>query len=61
VDSLAGEHGIEAGGDFAVMISDQEPELSRAVVDPGSGGVCGDAQQLPAASGVLDYEQDVSR
>jgi hypothetical protein len=27
--------------------------------DPGSGGVCGDVQEVHAASGMLDYEQDV--
>ena len=26
--------------------------------DPGSGRVCGDAQQVHAASGMLDHEQD---
>jgi hypothetical protein len=32
-DNLAGEHGIEYAGELAVTISDQEPELSRAVAE----------------------------
>jgi hypothetical protein len=71
-DGLAGEHGIENGGELAVAIPDEEPEPSRAVAevhqevagllgDPGSGRVCGDAQQVHAASGVLDDEQNIER
>jgi hypothetical protein len=67
---LAGEHGIEDAGELAVAIPDQEPELSRAVAevhqqvpcllgDPGSSRVRGDAQQVHAAGGMLDYEQNV--
>jgi hypothetical protein len=69
-DGLAGKHSIEDGGELAVAISDQAPELSRAVAevhqqvpcllgDPGSGRVRGDAEQVHAAGGMLDHEQDV--
>jgi hypothetical protein len=69
-DGVAGEHGIEDVGEFAVATPDQEPELSRAVAevhqqvagllgDPGSGQIRGDAQEVHAAGGMLDYEQDV--
>jgi hypothetical protein len=51
-------------------VPDQECELSCAVAevhqqiprllsDPGSGGVCGDAEEVDAAGGVLHDEQDV--
>jgi hypothetical protein len=58
------------GGELAGAISDQEPELSRAVTEvhqqvacllgyPGPGRVRGDAQQMHTAGGMLDYEQNI--
>ena len=55
---------------FAVAIPDEEPEPSRAVAkvdqqvaglldNPGSGRVRGDAQQVHAAGGMLDDEQNI--
>jgi hypothetical protein len=69
-DARAGEHGVEGVGELAVAIPDQERELSRAVAEihqqiprllsnPGTTRVCGDAEEVDAAGGVLHYEQDV--
>jgi hypothetical protein len=65
-----GEHGIEDTGEVAIAIPDEEPEPSRAVAevhqqiagllgDPGSGRVDGDAQQMHAAGGMLDDDQNI--
>jgi hypothetical protein len=69
-DALAGEHGIEGIGELAVSISDHDRELSRASTEihhevsrllnnPAFVRVRGDAQEMDAASGVLDDEQHV--
>ena len=69
-DVGTGEHGIERGGELAVSVADQEPELVGAVAevheqvagllgDPGSGGVGGDPGKVHAATLVLDHDEDV--
>ena len=61
-DVGADEHGVEGGGELAVPVADQEPELVGAVAevhqqvagllgDPGAGGVGGDPGEVYAASG----------
>ena len=58
------------GGEFAVPVADQEPELigvfaevheqvAGLLGDPGPGGVCGDPGQVHAATLVLDHDEDV--
>jgi hypothetical protein len=69
-DVGAGEHSVEGGGELAVPVADQEPELVGAVAEsdeqvagllghPGSGGVGGDPREVHAAAAVLDHYQDV--
>ena len=69
-DVGAGEHGVEGGGELAVPVADQEPELLGAVAevhqqvagllgDPGAGGVGGDPGDVHAAAAVLDHDEDV--
>jgi hypothetical protein len=69
-DVGAGEHGVEGGGELAVPIADQEPELLGAVAevhqevagllgDPGAGGMGGNPGEVHAATAVLDHHQDV--
>jgi hypothetical protein len=69
-DVGAGEHGVEGGGELAVPVADQEPELVGAVAEvdeqvagllggSGAGGVSGDPGDVHAASAVLDHDQDV--
>ena len=69
-DVGAGEHGVEGGGELAVPVADQEPELLGAVAevheqvagllgDPGAGGVGGDPGDVHAAAAVLDHHEDV--
>jgi hypothetical protein len=68
-DAFVGAHGIEDGGELGVAILDQEGELRCAVAqvhqqvpcllsDPGTAGVRCDTQEVDAAGGVLDDEQD---
>ncbi len=64
------EHGVEAGGELAVAVADEESEASVGVVEvhqqvarllgqPRSGGVRGDAQDVHAAGAVFDDEERV--
>jgi hypothetical protein len=57
-------------GELAIAIPDQELELSRAVAEvhqqipcllghPGTAGVGGDAEEVDAAAGMLDHEQNI--
>ena len=66
----AGEDGVERGGELAVSVADQEPELLGAVAevhqqvagllgDPGAGGVGGDSGEVHASAAVLDDDEDV--
>ena len=69
-DIGASEDGVERGGELAVPVADQEPELVGAVAevheqvagllgDPGLGGVGGDPGEVHAATAVLDHDEDV--
>jgi hypothetical protein len=69
-DVGAGEDRVEAGGELAVSIADEEPELLGAVAevhqqvagllgDPGAGEMSGDPAEVYAAVAVLDHGQDV--
>ena len=40
-------------------VAEVHQQVACLLGDPGSGWVRGDAQQVHAAGGVLDYEQDV--
>jgi hypothetical protein len=64
------EYGVEGGGELAVTVTDEEPEVSVGVVEvheqvagqlrePGSGRMGGDAEDVDAAGGVLDDEERV--
>src|SRR5262245_27869814 len=64
-DVGGGEYGVERGGELAVSVADQEPELVGAVAevheqvagllgDPVPGGVGGDPGDVHAAAVVLD-------
>ncbi|MEE4598080.1 hypothetical protein V2J94_40575 [Streptomyces sp. DSM 41524] len=68
--AVAGEDGVEAGGELAVPVPDEEPEALRSVVevreqlagelgDPCAGRVGGDAQDMDAPGGDLHDEEDV--
>jgi hypothetical protein len=59
-DVAADEHGVEGGGELAVPVADQEPELVGSVAEvdeqvagllggPGAGGAGGDAGEVYAA------------
>jgi hypothetical protein len=69
-DVPAGEHGVEGGGELAVAVADQEPELVNAVAEvhqqvasllghPRSGGLRGDPGDVHAAAVVLDHDEQV--
>ena len=69
-DVGTGEHVVEGGGELAVPIADQEPELLGAVAevhqqvagllgDPGVGGLGGDPGDVRRATVVFDHEEDV--
>ena len=69
-DVGAGEHGVEGGGELAVPVADQEPELLGAVTEvdqqvaglldgPGAGGMGGDPGEVDAAAAVLDHHEHV--
>jgi hypothetical protein len=49
-DGLAGEHCIEDGGELAVTIPDQAPELSRGRRGPSAGCVLGGLPRLRLGS-----------
>jgi hypothetical protein len=62
-DVGAGEDRVEGGGELAVPVADQEPELIGSVAkvdeqvagllgDPGAGGVGGDPGEVDAATGL---------
>ena len=70
VDVDGGEDGVEAGGELAVAVADEEPEASVGVVEvdeqvasllgePRSGGVSRDAQDVHPTAGVFDDEERV--
>ena len=70
LDVDGGEDGVEGGGELGVAVADEEPESSTGVVEvheqvagllgePSCGGVGGDAEDVHAAGGVLDDEEDV--
>ena len=70
LDGLAGEHGVEDAGELRVPVADQKPELRRTVAeihdqissllsDPVAGGMCGDAEDMYPAGGVLDNRETV--
>jgi hypothetical protein len=69
-DVGVGEDRVEGGGELAVPVADQEPELLGLVAkvhqqvtgllsDPGAGGVGGDPGDVDAAAAVLDHDQQV--
>ena len=69
-DIGASEDGVERGGELAVPVADQEPELVGAVAevleqvagllgDPGLGGVGGDPGEVHVAAVVHDHDEDV--
>ena len=69
-DVERGEHGVEGCGELGVAIADEEPESPAGVVEvhgevagqlgqPRSGRVRGDAEEVHAASDVLDDEEDI--
>jgi hypothetical protein len=69
-DVGAGEDRVEGGGELAVPIADQVPELLGVVAEvheqvagllghPGAGGMSGDPGEMHAAAAVLDHDQDV--
>ena len=69
-DVGAGEDGVEGGGELAVPVADQEPELVGPVAevhqqvagllgDPVPGGVGSNPGEVHAATVVLDHEEDV--
>jgi hypothetical protein len=69
-DADRGEYGVERGGGLGVAVPDQEPVPAPGVVEihaevscllgqPGSGGVGSDPEDVHAACGVLDDEEDV--
>jgi hypothetical protein len=69
-DVGAGEDRVEGGGELAVPVADQEPELlglfaevhqqvAGLLSDPGAGGVGGDPGEVHAAAAVLDHDQEV--
>jgi hypothetical protein len=66
------EYGVDGveGGELAVTVADEEPEVSVGVVEvheqvagqlrePGSGRMGGDAEDVDVAGGVLDDEERV--
>jgi hypothetical protein len=68
--SMAVKTVSKAALNFAVAVADEEPESSTGVLEvheqvaglfgePGCGGVSGDAQDVHAAGGVLEDEEDV--
>ncbi|MBB4786896.1 hypothetical protein BJY27_007857 [Streptomyces rapamycinicus] len=68
--AVAGEDGVECGGELAVPVPDEEPEAPRSVVevheqvagelgDPCAGRVAGDAQNMDAQGGDLYDEEDI--
>ena len=69
-DVDGGEDGVEGGGELGVAVADEEPDSSTGVVEvhkqvagllgePSYGGVRGHAEDVHAAGGVLDDEEDV--
>ena len=65
-----GEDRVDGDGELGVAVADQEPEAPTGVVEvhaevagllgqPGAGGVSGDAEEVHAASDVLDDEEDI--
>ena len=68
--ALAGEHGIERGGELAVAVPDQKPELGCAVAEvhqkvarllghPGTMGVGSDSQDVGATGRLFDHKQHI--
>ena len=64
-DVGVGEDGVEGGGELAVPVTDQEPELLGAIAevheqvagllgDPSTGGMGGDPAQMHPSGSVLD-------
>ena len=69
-DLDGGEDRVERRGELGIAVPDEEPEAPSGVVEihaevagllgqPGSGGMCGDAEDVYAAGGVLDGEEDI--
>jgi len=69
-DVDGGEDGVEGGGELAVSVSDEEPEVVVAVLEvhqqvagefgePGSGRMGGDAEDVHPTAGALDDEERV--
>jgi len=65
LDAGRGEDGIEGGGELAVAVADEEPEVLVGVVEvhqqvagllgePRWGRMCGDAEDVDSAGGVFD-------
>jgi hypothetical protein len=70
LDASRGEHGVERGGELAVVVADQIPQPMRLLVEvhqqvagllgrPSSGGVGGDPGQMHTPPLHLDDGQDV--
>jgi hypothetical protein len=70
LDVVGGEDGVEGGVELGVAVADKEPESSTGVLEvheqvagllgePGCRGVRGGAEDVHAAGGVLDDEEDV--
>ena len=69
-DVGAGEDSVERGGELAVPVADQEPELVGAVAEvheqvagllghPVPGGVGGDPRDVRTATAVFDHDEEV--
>ncbi|MER6145881.1 hypothetical protein ABT174_38715 [Streptomyces sparsogenes] len=68
--AVAGEDGVERGGELAVPVTDEEPEapsavaevheqIARELSDPCAGGTGCDAQDMDAPGGDLHDEEDI--
>jgi hypothetical protein len=68
--AVAGEDGVERGGELAVPVTDQEPEAPSPLLeiheqvagelgDPYACRACGDTQDVNAPGGDLHDEEDV--
>jgi hypothetical protein len=70
LDSGAGEHGVEVGGELRVAVAGEEPkalagiveihrEVARLLGQPFPGRMGCDTEDVYLAGGVLDHEEDI--